>query len=109
VLSELYQSQVVDNNPVLFDPPGLYHVGQPECPEGNCYQHHLEMGEIPCTSKIVCDLREEFRTNTARINRSDCKKQERVKEKEKERSDRWDRELEQFQKWQLKWGFNYRE
>ena len=61
VLSELFQSQVVDRDSVLFDPPGLYHVGQPECPEGNCYLHHIEMGETPCTLKIACDLREEFR------------------------------------------------
>jgi hypothetical protein len=58
-ISELWQYEVVEQNPKLFEPPGLVHVGQDR--DGNCYKYHLRMNETPCTPRKTCQLRDEFR------------------------------------------------
>jgi|SRR5215204_1348213 len=90
------------SNQVLFDPPGLFHVGQPERPEGNCYQHHLKMNETPCTLPKEVERNEEMREQKWK---QICKQRRLTKitkkeqEQEQERKDRWDREQENFEKW----------
>jgi hypothetical protein len=93
----------------LFDPPGLFHVGQKELPNGNCYEHHLRMNETPCTPPKEVELNEKMREQKWK---EVCKQRKEIKKstkKEKWRQDRWDREFERFKEWQKKWGFNYRE
>jgi hypothetical protein len=95
-VTDSYRRLGIEPKPTgLFDMPGVYHVGQPEYPEGNCYEHHIKMGETPCTPRIVCDLREEFRTSAARvkIDQDQPNHKEKEKDQPQSQSDCWDREL----------------
>jgi hypothetical protein len=89
------------SNQALIEPAGIFHVGQPEWPEGNCYQHHLKMNETPCTPPEEVERNEEMRKEKWK----EICKQRKLTKKEQEHKDRWDREREQFEKWQLKCGF----
>lgn len=52
--SEFWQP-ASDNNPAVYDPPYILHVGQyHDHSEGNCHEHHIQMNETPCTSWKEC-------------------------------------------------------
>src|SRR5215208_3296600 len=88
----------------LFDPPGLFHVGQPERPEGNCYQHHLKLNEIPCTPPEEVERNEEMREQKWK-EICNQRKLTKITKKDQQHKDRWDREQENFEKWRMKCGF----
>lgn len=61
--SELWQA-VSDDNPTIYDPPHIFHVGQDhENLKGNCHQHHIQMGETPCTSWEECKANDQRTLN----------------------------------------------
>jgi hypothetical protein len=86
------------SNQALFDPSGLFHVGQSERPEGNCYQYHLSINETPCTPDKIVQQNEKMREQKWKEN---CKERKlsKITKKEQEHKDRWDREQENFEKW----------
>jgi hypothetical protein len=94
------------SNQILFDLPGIFHVGQPEWPEGNCYQHHIKIGERPCTSLKEVEQNERIREQKWKEIGKQRKEIKKLTKKEQDRLDRWDREQENFEKWQLKLGFH---
>jgi hypothetical protein len=75
----------------LFDPPGLFHVGQREWPQGNCYEHHIRLGETPCTSLEQCESNNEVRAERHRLNNS-IRRRPRFTEKQKKELERWKKE-----------------
>jgi hypothetical protein len=72
------------------------------------YQIGLATGTIKhgdgcncCTSKEIVEQNEEMR----RQKWKQICKERKLTKKEQEHKDRWDNELEQFEKWRMKWGF----
>lgn len=109
-LVELWQYELVDEKPELFDPPGLVHVGQGSrgydgSVKGNCYNYHLEIGENPCTSLKTCQLRDLFRDaqddEAEKVNQ-----QKKISEKEKARVKRYNNDQKRFDEWcdGMEWG-----
>jgi hypothetical protein len=105
---ELWQYEVVENNPELFDPPGLVHVGQGfkghnSGEKGNCYKHHPRMKERSCTPLLTSTLRDKFRDaqdaavrKTVRVERKaqslleEELQQQRKFERKRRQDDYWD-------------------
>jgi len=109
-LVELWQYNVVEEKPELFDPPGLVHVcqgsrGYDASVKGNCHKYHLDIGETPCTPHETCRLRDEFRDaqdfETRKMDRLE-KIRKKISEKEKARVKRYNDERKEFE--ELKWG-----
>ena len=69
LIQRYWQQDVFDSNPKLFDPPGLIHVGHDrDRPGGNCYEHHIQMNEVPCTSWNQCSRNNNTRAQETKLS-----------------------------------------
>lgn len=105
--SELWQT-VSDNNPRIYDPPNISHVGQHhENLKGNCCEHHIQIGERPCTSWEECKTNDQRTLEQVRENNKNVFRNVRRRKnyKDKARSEK----QEQQHNHTKQTGFNFQE
>jgi hypothetical protein len=94
------QQQQQEQQTILEDEnEEVYHVGSRELPCGNCFRHHIRLGERPCTPLEECNKNDELRASQHRTAHN-IKKLTKSQQKLQERKERERQKLEE-----LKWGF----
>jgi hypothetical protein len=109
-LAELWQDNIVDNNPKQFDPRHIEHVSQYSLqPEGNCYKHHIKMKETPCTPWKECIYNDDAKTKQQKHDNKNLPRNIKRRKFLSEEEEQLLREVQQEEKGQQKQQYSERQ